>query len=57
MLSTYIRGEQPVTQNDAILGSVADPGSGAFSTPGSGIRDGKISDLGSAINIPDPQHW
>jgi hypothetical protein len=23
---------------------------------GSGIRDGKNSDLGSGINIPDPQH-
>jgi hypothetical protein len=21
------------------------------------IRDGKKSDLGSGINIPDPQHW
>jgi hypothetical protein len=53
-----------------------DPGSGAFFTPGSGIRDGykkrmrfrdprmekirirdgKHSDPGSGINIPDPQH-
>jgi len=24
---------------------------------GSGIRDGKKSDLGSGINIPDPQYW
>jgi hypothetical protein len=24
---------------------------------GSGIRDGKKSDPGSGINIPDPQHW
>jgi hypothetical protein len=24
--------------------------------PGSGIRDGKNSDPGSGINIPDPQH-
>jgi hypothetical protein len=24
--------------------------------PGSGIRDGKNSDLGTGINIPDPQH-
>jgi hypothetical protein len=23
----------------------------------SGIRDGKNSDPGSRINIPDPQHW
>jgi hypothetical protein len=22
-----------------------------------GIRDGKNSDLGTEINIPDPQHW
>jgi hypothetical protein len=43
--------------------SVADPGpgSGAFLTPGSGIRDGKKSDpgwkkVGSGMNIPDPQH-
>jgi hypothetical protein len=33
-----------------------------FSNPGwnkldSGIRDGKNSDQGSGINIPDPQHW
>jgi hypothetical protein len=33
-----------------------DPGSGAFLTPGSGIRDGKKSDPGSGINIPDSQH-
>ncbi len=25
--------------------------------PGSGIRDGKNSDPGSWINIPDPQYW
>ncbi len=25
--------------------------------PVSGIRDGKKSDPGSGINIPDPQHW
>jgi hypothetical protein len=31
----------------------ADPGWKKF---GSGIRDGKNSDLGSGINIPDPQH-
>jgi hypothetical protein len=24
---------------------------------GYGIRDGKKSDPGSGINIPDPQHW
>ncbi len=24
---------------------------------GSGTRDGKKSDLGSGMNIPDPQHW
>jgi hypothetical protein len=42
-----------------------DPGSGFFFNPGSGIRvfyrgsgirDGKNSDPGSGINIPDPQH-
>jgi hypothetical protein len=31
----------------------ADPG---WKTFGSGIRNGKISDPGSGINIPDPQH-
>jgi hypothetical protein len=31
-----------------------DPGWRQF---GSGIRDGKKSDPGSGINIPDPQHW
>jgi hypothetical protein len=25
--------------------------------PGSGIRDGKKTDPGSGINIPDPPHW
>jgi hypothetical protein len=35
---------------DPIDSSVADPGSGAFFTPGSGM--GKNTDLGS-INIPD----
>jgi hypothetical protein len=25
-------------------------------TPGSGIRNGPVSDPGSEINIPDPQH-
>jgi hypothetical protein len=33
---------------------VADPGWKKF---GSGIRDGNNSELGSGINIPDPQHW
>jgi hypothetical protein len=33
----------------------ADPGSG-MEQLGSGIRDGKMSDPGSGINIPDPQH-
>jgi hypothetical protein len=33
---------------------VADPGSGAFLTPGSGIVEGKIR---IRDNIPDPQHW
>ena len=32
----------------------ADPGWRQF---GSGIRDGKKSDPGSGINIPDPQNW
>jgi hypothetical protein len=41
--------------------SDADPGSGTFLTPESGIRDGDSSDpgwknVGSGINIPDPQH-
>jgi len=33
---------------------IRDPGWEQF---GSGIRDGKKSDPGSGINIPDPQHW
>jgi hypothetical protein len=33
---------------------IRDPGGRQF---GSGIRDGKKSDPGSGINIPDPQHW
>jgi hypothetical protein len=33
---------------------IRDPGWRQF---GSGIRDGKKSDPGSRINIPDPQHW
>jgi hypothetical protein len=32
----------------------ADPGSGMENIR---IRDGKNSDTGSGINIPDPQHW
>jgi hypothetical protein len=32
---------------------IRDPGWRQF---GSGIRDGKKLDLGSGINIPDPQH-
>jgi hypothetical protein len=32
---------------------IRDPGWRQF---GSGIRDGKKSDPGSGINIPDPQH-
>jgi hypothetical protein len=28
-----------------------------YEVPGSGIRDGKKSDPGSGINIPDPPHW
>ncbi len=34
----------------------ADLGFGTLFDPGSGIRDGKYSDLESGINIPDPQH-
>jgi hypothetical protein len=34
----------------------ADPGSG-LGKFGPGIWDGKKSDPGSRINIPDPQHW
>jgi hypothetical protein len=33
---------------------IRDPGRRQF---GSGIRDGKKSDPGSGINIPDPHHW
>jgi hypothetical protein len=33
---------------------IRDPGWIQF---GSGIRDGKKSDPGSGINIPDPKHW
>ncbi len=33
---------------------IRDPGWRQFE---SGIRDGKKSDPGSGINIPDPQHW
>jgi hypothetical protein len=36
--------------------SVPDPGSAAFLTPGSGIREGKNSDPGCGINILDPQN-
>ncbi len=35
---------------------VADSGSGNLLDPGSRIRDEKNSDLGSRINIPDPEH-
>ncbi len=38
------------TQCSALFGSVADPGSDAFLTPGSGIRNGKKS--GSWIRVP-----
>jgi hypothetical protein len=34
----------------------ADPGSGYLFDLEYGIQDGKNSDLGSRINIPDPQH-
>jgi hypothetical protein len=33
---------------------IRDPGSGMETVR---IRDGKKSDPGSGINIPDPQHW
>jgi hypothetical protein len=33
---------------------IRDPG---WRQLGSGIRDGKKSDPGSGINIPDPPHW
>jgi hypothetical protein len=36
-----------------VLMRIRDPGWRQF---GSGIRDGKKSDPGSGINIPDPQH-
>jgi hypothetical protein len=34
----------------------ADPGEKKFGMETSQIRDGKKSDPGSGINIPDPQH-
>jgi hypothetical protein len=34
-----------------------DPRYGNLFGPESEIRDGKNSDSGSGINIPDPQHW
>jgi hypothetical protein len=37
-------------------GNLFDPRSGNPFHPGSGIRDGKNSDAGSGIHIPDPQH-
>ncbi len=33
---------------------IRDPG---WKKVGSGIRDEKMLDPGSGINIPDPQHW
>jgi hypothetical protein len=35
---------------------VMDPGDPGCTKFGCGIRDGKKSDPGSGINIPDPQH-
>jgi hypothetical protein len=37
--------------NPLVRGSVADPGSGAFLTPGSGIRDRFFPDPGFQIHI------
>jgi hypothetical protein len=61
--------DQILIQN-IMNGSVADPGSGAFLTPGSGMgkKSGsgsrnlfdprsRMEKFGSGINIPDPQHW
>jgi len=44
-----------------MINSVANPASGAFLTPGSGMETVRIRDPGwkkvrSVFNIPDPQH-
>ncbi len=55
MLSTYIRGEQPVgTQHGAIIGSVAVLRIRCLFDPW--IRNPGWKKFGSGINIPDPQH-
>jgi hypothetical protein len=48
MLSTYIRGQLPVTQNGVVIG-LFDPW---IRNPG-----WKNPDPGSRINMPDQQHW
>jgi hypothetical protein len=50
----YSVGVYPGQQERLVI-SVADPGSGAFLTPGSGIRNRFFPDLGS--RIPDPYFW
>jgi hypothetical protein len=62
-MQSYLGTEAESKEHGVWATSVADPypGSGAFLTPGSGIRDpgsgmGKNQDPGSGINIPDPQH-
>ncbi len=42
---------------DAMWIRIRDPEIFLTLDPGSGIRDGKNSDLVFGINIPDPQHW
>jgi hypothetical protein len=59
----YRKNKDCINHMLELTDSVADPGSGAFLTPGPGSEIGffRISDPGSQtlifeINIPDPQH-
>ncbi len=52
----YRKGGQDSLSLYCLLGSVADPGSGAFSTPGSGIRDPGWVKKGSGSGMNNPDH-
>ncbi len=52
LIGRFKANQQSFTTKDIVLaGSVADPGSGAFLTPGSGIRNRFFPDPGSQIHI------
>jgi hypothetical protein len=56
LLAKYDPRGRRLTLDNFIVSCVQECRTSFYQCSGSGIRDGKNSDSGSGINIPDPQH-